>query len=115
MRSRYTFRLGKKEPTGLEFHFNVDADCSSQAVVSANVLLKPCHLGFLGLLAKRWEYLRGAENLTEDNLVGIQPLPCRQPIQMTLAFAPDPAPPLLEELVAPRFTGWVPLPEEICF
>jgi hypothetical protein len=34
---------------------------------------------------------------------------------MTLAFAPEPAPPLLEELVAPRFTGWVPLPEEICF
>jgi hypothetical protein len=107
MRSRYTFRLGRKPDNGLEILLNVDEETSSRAVVAGNRLLKPSELGFMGLLARRWDHLRGNQTITENDLIGLEVLSTKQE-QLPLDLGePEEDTTEVVELVAPKFTGYV--------
>jgi hypothetical protein len=107
MRSRYTFRLGRKADNGLEILLNVDEETSSRAVVAGNRLLKPSELGFMGMLARRWDNLRGDRMISENDLIGLQVLASTSE-QLHLDLGePEETTTEVVVLVAPKITGYV--------
>jgi hypothetical protein len=104
--TRYTFRLGDRQETGLEFLFRVDGPTIAEAIKLGDQLLNPNRKGWMGEIRRRWDTLRNTEMLSEDGLVAVAVLPRAKPVQLKLDLVPY----VPEMSLFPHITGYVELP-----